>query len=502
MAEPAARTIIRNGRLLDIEGHAAPPADLLIESGTIAAIGAPGLAAPEDAAVIDASNQLLMPGLVNAHTHGHGNLAKGMGDVWTLELLLNAGPYLNGHRSLEDKYLSGLLGGLDMIRGGTTACYDLMHEFPLPTAEGLAAVARGYNEAGVRVVLAPMVADHSFFEAIPGLMDALPQPLARAVERFRLAPAETALAALRGIVSGWSGDPLRAPIALAPTIPLHCSDGFITGCGALAREYGTALQMHLAESRIQAVSGLRRYGKTLTAHLDALGFLGPNFTGAHGVWLDADDIARLADRGCAIAHNAGSNMRLGSGIAPARQMATRGVTVGIGTDGASCSDNQNMFEAMRLASFASRLLGTNYHGWLRTEEVLTMATAGSARALGLGNAIGKLAQGYQADIVFLDLDHPNLIPLNDPVNQLVHSENGGAVDSVMIGGRMVLEHGRFPGIDIGALRARIADRVAELKDKTRELKSLADQLEDIVGRFCVGLAREPYPIERRMPHAS
>src|SRR5258707_9938438 len=297
MATPA-RTVIRNGLLLDIAGHSAAPADILISGDAIAAIDPPGLAAPEDARVVDAADRLLMPGLVNAHTHGHGNLAKGVGDVWTLELLLNAGPYLNGHRSLEDKYLSGLLGGLDMIRSGTTACYDLMHEFPLPTAEGLAAVARGYNEAGVRVVLPPMVADHSFFEAIPGLMDAPPPSLARPVDRFRLAPAETALGALRGIAAGWGGDRLRAPLALAPTIPLHCSDGFITGCGALAREYGTALQMHLAESRIQAVSGMRRYGKTLTAHLDALGFLGPNFTGAHGVRLDGDDIARRPDAGC------------------------------------------------------------------------------------------------------------------------------------------------------------------------------------------------------------
>src|SRR5260221_235467 len=264
MAAPA-HTVIRNGRLLDIAGHTAPPADLLIAGDTIAAIGPPGLAAPDDAVAIEAGDRLLMPGLVNAHTHGHGNLAKGMGDVWTLELLLNAGPYLNGHRSLEDKYLSGLLGGLDMIRSGTTACYDLMHEFPLPTAEGLAAVARGYNEAGVRVVLPPLVADHSFFEAIPGLMDALPPSLARAVERFRLAPAETALAALRGIVPGRTRHRPLPTLCLPPTIPLHCSDGFITGCGALAREYGTALQMHLAESRIQAVSGMRRYGKTLTA---------------------------------------------------------------------------------------------------------------------------------------------------------------------------------------------------------------------------------------------
>src|SRR5260221_11462444 len=136
-----------------------------------------------------------------------------------------------------------------------------------------------------------------------------------------------------------------------------------------------------------------------------------------------------------------------------------------------------MFEAMRLASFASRLLGTDYRGWLRTEEVLAMATEGSARALGLGNAIGRLAQGYQADIVFLDLDHPNLIPLNDPVNQLVHSENGGAVDSVMIGGRMVVEHGGLPGPDIGAMRARIADRVAQQHGKTRQLRPRAVEIE-------------------------
>src|SRR5260370_9680628 len=191
MAAPA-HTIIRNGRLLAIAGHAAPPADLLIAGDTIAAIGAPGLAAPDDAVVIEAADRLLMPGLINCHTHGHGNLAKGMGDVWTLELLLNAGPYLNGHRSLEDKYLSGLLGGLDMIRSGTTACYDLMHEFPLPTAEGLAAVARGYNEAGGRPGPAPMAAAHSFFDAIPGLSVAPPAALARALGRFRLPPSATA----------------------------------------------------------------------------------------------------------------------------------------------------------------------------------------------------------------------------------------------------------------------------------------------------------------------
>ena len=494
-----AHTIIRNGRVLDLAARAASPADILIAGDSIAEIGPPGLAAPEGAILIDAADRLLIPGLVNAHTHGHGALAKGMGDIWTLELLLNAGPYMNGDRSLEDKQLSGLLGGLDMIRGGVTACYDLFFEFPLPSLDGLAAAARGYNEAGLRVVLAPMVADRSFYEAVPGLIEALPPALARAVERFRLAPAAETLAALRRLLAGWSGDADRARLALAPTIPLHCSDAFLTGCRDLAREFGAGLHMHLAESRVQAVAGLKRYGKTLTAHIDALGLLGPSFVGAHSVWLDDDDIARLADRGSTVAHNPGSNMRLGSGVAPARRMRRRGLAVGIGTDGSSCSDNQNMFEAMRLASFASRLFGVDYEGWLRTEEVLAMATEGSARALGWGERIGRLAPGFKADIVFLDLGHPNLLPLNDPVNQLVHSESGGAVDSVMVGGRLVLDHGRFPGIDVAALRSRIEARLAELRERTRGLKDLAQQLEPVIGRFCVGLARQPYHVERHIP---
>ncbi|MGH7153228.1 MAG: amidohydrolase family protein, partial [Acetobacteraceae bacterium] len=311
-----------------------------------------------------------MPGLVNAHTHGHGNLVKGSGDRWTLETLLNAGPYLTGNRVLEDKYLSCLLGGLDMIRSGCTACYDLFYEFPVPSLKGLEAAARGYRDAGLRVLLAPMVADHSFYEAIDGILEALPPEQRKAVERFRLAPAAETLAALEGVVKGWSFDPLDAGIALAPTIPLHCSDSFMLACRDLARDAGLGLHMHLAESKVQAVAGLRRYGKTLTAHLADIGFLASGFTAAHAVWLDPDDIARLADHGASVAHNPGSNLRLGSGVAPAREMRAAGLNVGIGTDGPHCADNQNMFEAMRLASFVSRIRSLDPQDWLSTTDVL------------------------------------------------------------------------------------------------------------------------------------
>ena len=170
---------------------------------------------------------------------------------------------------------------------------------------------------------------------------------------------------------------------------------------------------------MQAIVGLQRYGKTLTAHLDSLGALGPHFTVAHGVWLDHDDMKRLGDHGASVAHNPGSNMRLGSGLADTRAMLDRGVNLGIGTDGASCSDNQNVYEAMRLASFVSKAQGPEWQRWLTAREAALAATGGSARALGFGDRIGRIAPGWKADLVLLDLDHPNWLPLNNPVNQLV-----------------------------------------------------------------------------------
>ena len=200
------------------------------------------------------------------------------------------------------------------------------------------------------------------------------------------------------------------------------------------------------------VAGYQRYGTSLAAHMDELGLVTDRFTVAHGVWLDDDDMKRLGDRGASVAHNPGSNMRLGNGLADVRGMLHAKVNVGIGTDGASCSDNQNMYEAMRLASFASKVQGPDVERWITTEEALRAATEGSARALGLDKQIGRIAPGYKADIVFLDLHHINWIPINDPVNQIVHTEDGTAVHSVMIGGRMVVENRKLLTVDLAQAR--------------------------------------------------
>ncbi|MGE0260976.1 MAG: amidohydrolase family protein, partial [Alphaproteobacteria bacterium] len=355
-----AYTVLRGGLALDIAAGTADPADILIEEDTIREIGPPGCAVPADAREISAARRLIHPGLINAHTHSHGNLAKGMGDRWTLELLLAAAPWLGGNRGLEDLRLSAQIGAVEMVLKGCTGCYDLFFEWPAPSRDGLAQVASAYAEVGMRAVIAPMVADRTFYEAIPGLADALPPVLRERVGAMRLPPGEATVAAIRDALHHWPFDRDRICPAVAPTIPHHCSDAFILGCAALARDFDVGLHSHVAESKVQAVTGIKVYGRSQTAHLDRLGVLGPRFTVAHGVWLDHEDMARLGDHGASVAHNPGSNMRLGSGLADIRAMLDRGVTVGIGTDGAVCSDNQNVYEAMRLASFVSKVQGPEW----------------------------------------------------------------------------------------------------------------------------------------------
>lgn len=490
------RICIRGGRVLDLDGEAAPYLDVLIEDGAILELLAPEAAEGISARIVDASDCLLMPGMVNAHTHGHGSLGRGMGDRWSLDLLLNAGPWISGMRTLEHKYIAAALNAAEMILKGSTAAYDLYFEFPAPTPEGMDAVARAYRDVGVRTVIAPMLADLSLYEAIPGLMDSLPEPLQKEAAKFRLNPFEETAKACERFLASWSHPLDEAKPALAPTIPLHCSDPFLERCRDLARAHGIGLHTHLAESKTQAVSAIKRYGKTLTAHMDDLGLLGPNFTAAHGIWLNDDDIALMAERGCSVAHNPGSNLRLGTGVAPVRKLLDAGVCVGVGSDGTNSSDNQNMFEALRLAANVSRLCDLDVNGWVSAREALEMATLNGARMLDLPARIGEIAPGARADIVFLDLNNVNLVPFNNPLNLLVYSEDASSVKSVMVNGRLVLEDRRFTSFDYAGLRRKAQEAADWLRERTEENRKTVMGLEGFVARHCLCLCRENYPVKR------
>jgi len=483
--------------LAAVTGQAAA-ADLLLQDDLIAAIAPPGSVTSESTRRIDATDRLIIPGLINAHTHGHGGLAKGSGDRWSLETLLNAGPWLNGGRDDDDRYLSTLLAAVEMLRKGCTACYDLAALLPYPSVEGLHSVSRAYSDAGMRAVIAPMIADRSFYQAIPGLLDAFPPELRAIADAMRTAPGETTLAAIRETAASWSHPSDRIRLGIAPTIPLHCSDAFLSGCRDLANEYGLPLQTHLAESSVQRTAALKQYGVSLTRHLDQLGMLGPRFSAAHAIWLDAEEIDLIGERGGAIAHNPGSNLRLGNGIADMRPAIARGIAVGVGTDGSSSADNQNMFEAMRLAAFVSRVFDRPPEDWIGAVEALRLATEGSAAVLGMSDLIGRIAPGYKADLVFLDLDHVNLVPLNNAAQQLVNGEDGTAVRDVMVGGEYVLRDGVLVGIDWPRIVARARAAAERLKEANAGSRAAAEKLAPVISHFCIGLGRCAHDLPRKL----
>lgn len=483
--------VFRGGRVLSLPAHRGEAADVLVEGDTIRAVGPPGLAAPADAEVFDARERLLMPGLVNAHTHAHGTLGKGLaGDRWPLELLLNANPSIAADRTLEDKRLCSTLSAVEMIRKGATACFDLFVEFPAPTVEGVFAVAEGYRDAGLRAVVAPMISDRTLYAAIPGLLDAFPETERERLRRIQAAPTETTLATCAEVLRRWPFDRERLRPGVGPTIPLHCTDELLTGCRDLAREWNAPLQTHLAESRVQALAGPARYGRSLTAHLDALGLLGPGFSAAHAIWIGPDDIRRLADRGAAVAHNPLSNLRLASGMAPAHATQAAGVTVAIGTDGANTSDSQSVFEAMRLAAYVSRVRSGDPREWLSVDDVFRMATEGGAALLGMPG-LGRIAPGHAADLVVLDLRHVSYVPLRDPLLQVVDGESGLAIEGVMIGGQWVLRNGRMLTVDEDRLRASVAEAVDRLTPGILSRRETSRVLEPYLDAFCLAQAQRP-----------
>ena len=488
--------IIRGGRLLDIAARTAEFADILVEGNTISAIGAAGLAAPDGAVEIDASDRMLMPGLVNGHTHGNSSLAKGMGDRWTLELLLNAHPWTGAGFTQEDKYLAAMLTACELVLGGCTACLDMFAEGPAPSREGLEAAGQAYMDVGMRAVVAPMMSTRGLWQAIPGLYDVLPEDMRALADSLQAGPGSTSIEICRDALHHWPHDPARVKLALGPTIPHHCDEAFWHACRDLAREYGALIQTHLAESKVQAVASQKLYGKSLSAFLDDQGVLGPNLVAAHAIWLTRDDMRLLADRGVSVSHNPMSNLRLGSGVAATVAMREAGINVAIGTDTCTCADSLNMFEATRLACTLSRVQGPDYEQWLESAQALEMATEAGARALGWEGEIGRLAPGYKADIVMLDLGTITYLPLNAPVNQIVFAENSGGVREVMIDGRMVVEGGRILTVDIDKLRADVEAAVARQEPARAAARERVESLAVHVGPFCAGFAAQDYAVNR------
>jgi len=431
-----------------------------IREGRIAALHADPPVPRAGEMVMAAAGLLVIPGLVNAHTHSPDNLIRGSAPDLPLELWSLHSAAGREQRSPREVYLSALLGCAEMLRGGVTTVLDHIRFSPAMAPETLDAVAQAYRDAGMRAVIAPVLADRAVADTMP-LEPADLAGLDIAAYGSRPAmPAAEQIALVTDFVRRWHGHEGRLSAAIGPSAPQRCSDALLLAAGGLAARHDLIMHMHLLETQAQREMGLRLYGRGMVAHLVELGLLGPRLNLAHALWLEEGDLDLLARHDAAVVHNPVSNARLGSGTFGLRRMRAAGVRVALGTDSACCNDSNNLLETMKAATLLTRRPDLAPEAWVTPGQVLSMATSGGADVLGLGAMTGRLAPGMAADLTLLRIASPAFAPLLDVVRQLVLGETGAAIDSVMVAGQLVLRHGRCTTLDETAIWAE-AQALAE-----------------------------------------
>jgi cytosine/adenosine deaminase-related metal-dependent hydrolase len=404
--------------------------------------------------VIGSTHHLVMPGFVNAHHHvGLTPFQLGAPDhaleVWNAARL--------GARDV-DPYLDTLYSAFEMIQSGVTTVQHL-HTIrtPTPTWRDTARdVLRAYRDIGMRVTYSAMLRDQNrvVYGADSDFLATLPSSLAAEVaELLRAVTASQEWQVSEMFVGLYEeyghNRSARVRIALSPVNLLFCSEKLLTTVKDHARRYDTGIHIHLSTTMYERLYAERTFGRSAVRHLNDLGFLGPEVTLAHGVWLTEEDANLLAQTGVSVCHNASSNLRIRSGIAPINALVERGVKIAIGTDEAGINDDRDMLQEMRLVYFLHRTPGLDEQV-PTAPQVLQMATEHGAKAVGYGGWIGTLEPGKAADIVVIrlaNLTEPYLDSDVSIVDALIHRGRAADVEMVLIGGEVVLRNGRFTRVD-------------------------------------------------------
>lgn len=473
--------LIRDATLMTMDSsHGTTPfqGDLLVEGTTIKAIG-PNLPAAPDATIIDGRRKLVMPGLVNAHTHSSETFFRGRYEKMPLEVwLLYAYPLFAGPVIAPDLlYLRSLLLAMESLKAGVTTMSDCFFDPPRHDLDRLGTVFRAYEDSGIRATVSSGVMNIPTLDALPYAREVIP---AEVQGRLNFGPPITAEAYLdycRAAIDAFDGRAGRLKYMIAPSAPQRCTADLLTGCYELASERGLPFHSHVLETITQAVTGPEIYGRSLVRYMADLGVLGRNTTIAHSVWVDDADMALMGDTGVSVVHNAVSNLKLGAGVAPVRRLMQAGVTIALGTDGVSSNDTASIFDVMRVAGLLHGASGPDHETWLSAAELLHAATLGGARSAMLEAVTGSLEPGKAADLIMLDLDSCAFTPLNDVARHLVYAANGGHVETVMVAGEIVVRDGRMTRIDETAVLAEIRERMpaylaghAEVEARNRELE--------------------------------
>lgn len=382
-----------------------------------------GETAPEEPAVrtIDCRSKFLLPGLVNAHAHTAMCLMRGYADDYTLQTWLYEKVFPVEARLDERAILSGArLGFAEMLRTGTTSASDMYFREP--------AVATLALECGMRVSLS---------NAVLAFDEATYDP-----EKDRSIQETRAL--IRDFHGAGNGR-IRADAAIHaeytsyPAVWRYVTD--------IARENGLVLQVHVSETKKEHEECLARRGVTPTRALYDAGVFEAKVLAAHGVWLSDEDMDIFAEAGASVAHCPVSNLKLGSGIARLAEMKRHGMNVALGTDGCCSNNTHDLFEEVKLAALLQKGVSGD-PTCVTAYESLKMATVGGAKAQGRENEIGRIAEGFDADMILIDADSPILRPVYDPISTTVYSATGRDVCLTMVQGRILYENGQFTTIDV------------------------------------------------------
>lgn len=405
-----------------------------VRAGRIEALGAQadGGPPPGGQETIDAHGGIVMPGLVNTHTHLPMTLFRGLADdlplaTWLQEHIFPA------ERALihpESARWGALLACAEMILSGTTTCCDgYFYEDR---------VAQAVQQAGLRAVLGQGVID----QPAPGVPD----------------PAQNLVLA-RGFCQNWLGRAETIQPSVFCHSPYTCSRDTLVQAKQLCDDFGLLFQVHAAETRWEVEHIRALTGATPVAHLDRAGVLDERTLLAHGVWVDDADVACIAERRARVSHNPESNLKLASGVAPVAQMLAAGICIGIGSDGCASNNDMDLFYAVDLASKLQKVACRN-PTVLPAPAAIRMATIEGARALGLDHQVGSLESGKQADLIILDTRVPHLTPMHQPASAVVYAAKGSDVHTVMVAGRWLLKNRQLQTLDVEEIMFQVNRMVA------------------------------------------
>ena len=436
--------IIRGGTVVTMDG-----ASRVIENGAVAVKGeriiavgaAPDIAAKYTAArTINAVGKVVMPGLINTHTHVPMVLFRGIADDLVLMEWLQKYIFPAEAKNVDEQFVrwGTRLGCLEMIQGGTTTFVDMYYYED--------AIADETARAGMRAVLGETVID-------------FPAPDNKTWD--------AAMAYAEKFAAKWKGHALITP-AIAPHAPYTVSTDHLKQTHAFSQRLGVPLVTHVAEDPAEVKTIQERYGASSVAYLDRIGLLDERVIAAHMVWPTNDDIKTLAKRSVGVAHCPQSNMKLAAGAAPVPAMLKAGVAVGLGTDGAASNNDLNLWEeidtAAKLHKFTSKDPTV-----INAREALEMATILGARAIHQDKEIGSLEAGKRADLIIVDMESAHQTPVYNVYSELVYATKASDVETVMINGRIVMQNRRVLTID----ERSVLVKANEYRDRIR--RSLGTQ---------------------------